>query len=55
MPPIVGVPIFSMCVWGPSSRIRWPHPQLLNAWIATGVPRSATAKAVPAASRIEIT
>jgi hypothetical protein len=44
-----------MWVCGPSSRIRWPHPQELNAWIATGVPSSTTASAVPAASKIEIT
>jgi hypothetical protein len=55
MPPIVGVPIFSMWVCGPSSRIRWPQPQELNAWIATGVPSNATASAAPAAIRIEIT
>ncbi len=23
-PPIVGVPVFFMCDWGPSSRTNWP-------------------------------
>ena len=36
MPPIVGVPIFSMCPFGPSSRMRWPHPHARNSRIATG-------------------
>ena len=55
MPPIVGVPIFSMCVCGPSSRMRWPHPHARNARIATGVPSSVTASATAAASRIDFT
>ena len=53
MPPIVGVPIFSMCVCGPSSRIRCPQPHTRNAWIAMGVPSSVTASANAAATRIE--
>jgi hypothetical protein len=24
-PPMVGVPAFLRCVWGPSSRISWPY------------------------------
>ena len=36
IPPIVGVPIFSRWVCGPSSRIRWPHPHARNARIASG-------------------
>ena len=55
MPPIVGVPIFSMCVWGPSSRMRWPQPQTVKALIAIGVPSSVTARPIAPATRIEIT
>ena len=55
MPPIVGVPIFSMWVCGPSSRMRWPHPHTVKARIAIGVPSNVTARPIAPATRIEIT
>ena len=55
MPPIVGVPIFSMCVCGPSSRIRCPQPHTRNALIAMGVPSNVTASANAAATKIDFT
>ncbi len=55
MPPIVGVPIFSKWVCGPSSRIRCPQPHTRNALIAMGVPSSVTASANAAATKIDFT
>ena len=55
MPPIVGVPIFSMWVCGPSSRIRCPQPHTRNALIAMGVPSNVTASANAAATKMDFT
>ncbi len=55
MPPIVGVPIFSKWVCGPSSRIRCPQPHTRNALIAMGVPSNVMASANAAATKMDFT
>src|SRR4029453_13610828 len=55
VPPIVGVPIFSKWVCGPSSRIRCPHPHSRNRRIAIGVPSNVTERPPAAAIRICLT
>ena len=51
-PPIDGVPRFLWWLGGPSSRISWPNPCLVNSLISTGVSRIDTVSAMPTAMRI---
>src|SRR6185436_11975632 len=52
MPPIVGVPRLTWWLFGPSSRMNWPHPMRVNSRMNSGVRNSVKASDnAPAVSR----
>src|SRR5690606_29740408 len=55
MPPMVGVPAFTMCPWGPSSRMGWPIRSLVSASMRKRVPTSETKPASATAMRSLLT
>ncbi len=51
-PPIVGVPDFFWCDWGPSSRMYWPIWNSRSFWMTYGPINRAINSAVPEAKAV---